>query len=406
MDGYTYAAYGRHHAIGYRVASTVDVARTKFAGEPTDGDLPWYWLGERLFSPVLARFLQPDRYSPFDKGGLNRYAYCGGDPINRSDPTGQAWWNWLLVGLSIIAGAIITVASGGALAGAMAAAVAGSATAAMTTGTMVTLAATTVLSAASVVVEVASVVAAATGDTKTSQILGFVGLGLGIASSALGALPALANGASRFVANGVKTGLASKLATVGNGALKTPVLGMMEGMKSFSNTFKGTSGAMAQAMKSGIMKYRPIRYAVNGSSYFIFAGELIGGALMRPPMPDAGPSFDAGPPLDTDWVRDMLWEVRLRAVAAEAYSKQRAMQQLALRQAMAKRSAEEQGLVWTDSPYASSFGSHRGGWSAGESGGPTNVNLYDTTIADELAFYGPIDSMTLAALNIYAGRGI
>ncbi len=27
--------------------------------------------------------------SPFGKGGMNAYAYCAGDPVNRSDPTGH-----------------------------------------------------------------------------------------------------------------------------------------------------------------------------------------------------------------------------------------------------------------------------------------------------------------------------
>lgn len=47
--------------------------------------------GYRLYSPSLMRFLSQDALSPFDKGGLNAYAYCEGDPVNRSDPTGGTW---------------------------------------------------------------------------------------------------------------------------------------------------------------------------------------------------------------------------------------------------------------------------------------------------------------------------
>lgn len=35
------------------------------------------------------RFNSPDSLSPFGRGGLNPYAYCLGDPVNFSDPTGR-----------------------------------------------------------------------------------------------------------------------------------------------------------------------------------------------------------------------------------------------------------------------------------------------------------------------------
>lgn len=47
--------------------------------------------GHRAFNPVLGRFGTPDKLSPFGAGGLNAYTYCGGDPVNRSDPTGRLW---------------------------------------------------------------------------------------------------------------------------------------------------------------------------------------------------------------------------------------------------------------------------------------------------------------------------
>jgi RHS repeat-associated protein len=50
--------------------------------------------GKRAFSSMLMRFLSADSYSPFGAGGINAYAYCSGDPINRVDPSGQIS-NWL-----------------------------------------------------------------------------------------------------------------------------------------------------------------------------------------------------------------------------------------------------------------------------------------------------------------------
>ena len=62
-----------------------------FNGERPDPVTGCYLLGNgyRAFNPVLMRFNSPDSLSPFGKGGLNAYAYCSGDPVNLSDPSGH-----------------------------------------------------------------------------------------------------------------------------------------------------------------------------------------------------------------------------------------------------------------------------------------------------------------------------
>ncbi|WP_122281855.1 RHS repeat-associated core domain-containing protein [Pseudomonas syringae] len=62
-----------------------------FNGERADPVTGHYLLGNgyRAFNPVLMRFNSPDTLSPFGRGGLNAYAYCQGDPVNRSDPDGH-----------------------------------------------------------------------------------------------------------------------------------------------------------------------------------------------------------------------------------------------------------------------------------------------------------------------------
>jgi RHS repeat-associated protein len=51
--------------------------------------------GYRFYSFTLMRFVSGDDWSPFGAGGMNPYAYCAGDPINFSDPSGHAPWRWV-----------------------------------------------------------------------------------------------------------------------------------------------------------------------------------------------------------------------------------------------------------------------------------------------------------------------
>jgi len=64
-----------------------------FNGERPDPVTGHYHLGSgyRQFNPVLMRFNSPDSWSPFGEGGLNAYGYCGGEPVNRNDPSAHTW---------------------------------------------------------------------------------------------------------------------------------------------------------------------------------------------------------------------------------------------------------------------------------------------------------------------------
>jgi RHS repeat-associated protein len=163
----------------------------------------WYVLGNRLYSPVLRRFLGPDPQSPFDDGGFNRYAYCSGDPISRIDPTGNAWTDWLATGLMVALSVVGTIVSHGMLAAPMAAAsaassaatataagfgstataLAGSYAAAATPG-LVVAATAAVMDTVSTVAAIGSVVSMATHNQKANSILGWVAMGAGVLSGA------------------------------------------------------------------------------------------------------------------------------------------------------------------------------------------------------------------------------
>lgn len=76
---------------GHQAAESALTCLLGFNGEVRDPVTGHYPLGNgyRAFNPVLMRFNSPDSLSPFAEGGLNAYAYCLGDPVNLSDPTGH-----------------------------------------------------------------------------------------------------------------------------------------------------------------------------------------------------------------------------------------------------------------------------------------------------------------------------
>ncbi|WP_203648133.1 RHS repeat-associated core domain-containing protein [Pseudomonas sp. RtIB026] len=82
---------------GYCQASAPHYPVLRFNGQPLDVPMRCYLLGNghRVFHTVLMRFLSPDLFSPFGKGGINCYAYCAGDPVNRVDPSGNGWFTKL-----------------------------------------------------------------------------------------------------------------------------------------------------------------------------------------------------------------------------------------------------------------------------------------------------------------------
>ena len=64
---------------------------TAFAGQLRESGLYLLGNGYRAYLPALGRFTLPDGVSPFGRGGLNAYVYCGGDPVNRLDSKGASW---------------------------------------------------------------------------------------------------------------------------------------------------------------------------------------------------------------------------------------------------------------------------------------------------------------------------
>lgn len=102
-----YAADSQHSIVHTTGPGTCSLRYTAYGFDRHDGRVPTvhytgqhkdsvtghYLLGEgyRAYSPAQMRFNSPDSLSPFGLGGINAYGYCGGDPVNRSDPSGHVF---------------------------------------------------------------------------------------------------------------------------------------------------------------------------------------------------------------------------------------------------------------------------------------------------------------------------
>jgi len=101
------ARSGYHAYTAYGECSAAGPLMTGFKAEPWDPAIRLYAPGNgyRFYNPQLMQFLSPDWLSPFGAGGINPYAYCGGDPVNRTDPDGRfslSLVKWLGLGTSLL----------------------------------------------------------------------------------------------------------------------------------------------------------------------------------------------------------------------------------------------------------------------------------------------------------------
>ncbi|MBV4530241.1 hypothetical protein HU719_002135 [Pseudomonas sp. SWRI107] len=152
--------------------------------EPLTG---WYIPnGYRPYDPLLMCFISPDSESPFGRGGINPYAYCAGDPVNRIDPDGHSWVTWAVAGLGLAIGTVVTVASFGSLGVVLAAGLSG-----LTASGMLAIS-SSALSAISIGTGIAALGLEIDGKHQTAaSVLGWISLGTGLASAAAAIAPKL-----------------------------------------------------------------------------------------------------------------------------------------------------------------------------------------------------------------------
>ena len=96
---YDYDPYGNQ----LTEADALDKNPYRYSGEYYDAESGYIYLRARYYDSTTGRFISED--PAFD--GFNWYAYCGGNPLNRWDPSGQAWYDWVPGIASVTVGTIM-----------------------------------------------------------------------------------------------------------------------------------------------------------------------------------------------------------------------------------------------------------------------------------------------------------
>ena len=131
VANYEYDAWGRVVSVKYANGNDINVSNhigvinpIRYRGYYYDSETGFYYLKSRYYDPAICRFISADDPSYLGAGettqGLNLFAYCLNDPVNRIDADGN-WsmpnWAKIAVGAVAIAGlAVATVCTGGAAA--------------------------------------------------------------------------------------------------------------------------------------------------------------------------------------------------------------------------------------------------------------------------------------------------
>ncbi len=90
VERYTYDLAGKpsfFNGSGQQVAESPSNNRFLFTGRDYQKETGLYDYRNRFYHPGLGRFMQSDPLG-FAAGDANLFRYCGGDPVNRTDPSG------------------------------------------------------------------------------------------------------------------------------------------------------------------------------------------------------------------------------------------------------------------------------------------------------------------------------
>ena len=113
---YRYDAWGNHQVLDANGTVVTDASFIgninpfRYKGYYYDVETQLFYCNSRYYSPELCRFISPDSIEyldPTNINNLNLYAYCGNDPVNMYDPSGN----------SAILACLVTIAISGVITG-------------------------------------------------------------------------------------------------------------------------------------------------------------------------------------------------------------------------------------------------------------------------------------------------
>ena len=110
---YNYDAWGKLKSMTGSLASTVGTYNPiRYRGYVYDTETQLYYLNTRYYNPDVGRFINADGYASTGDEllGSNMFAYCGNNPVNCVDPTGEFAITTLLVG-ALVGSAVSFVSS-------------------------------------------------------------------------------------------------------------------------------------------------------------------------------------------------------------------------------------------------------------------------------------------------------
>lgn len=113
LVSYSYDAWGsasvQYHNGGGSTNAVYNPFR--YRGYYYDAETGLYYLQSRYYNPEIGRFINADSLVSTGQGilGYSMFAYCGNNPVNMSDPSGN-WPRWITAAVTVVAAVVTVVA--------------------------------------------------------------------------------------------------------------------------------------------------------------------------------------------------------------------------------------------------------------------------------------------------------